>query len=530
MSKRAALALIGSLVSGGCGGGGTEPPSLAAPAPLAGTCLSVNYAAPSGAANNISFNFDKPYACGQFANGDWWVSADSSGFVTITSISPAAVDGNNGFEINPASTTQQAFDSSASVTYTAAQMPSLPRSVRGVSSVVKSVSKAPGTPDLKFAAVLTVVDAPIANSSEVFRPGYFGATGKTFYSVPSAATIATLPLGTFTPIGVPSASAFSISSISARYRHVQLDHSVGFAGRDMHPVDNMPDYGAQIATDNAVYLLRMLLSDFNYSDTTHKQALINYLQMAIDLRAMAAGGVTWSADGGHGNGRKLPLQFAHMVFGGTDFSNAIAASAFSEDQQVYRTAVTGEVLWGRSGTEDGYWRTTRGALGELASGGAADLRDPYQRIDGGGYEVGSSALNAGYQFCCTSKPWKYTVLALYMLGLETPPTSLPLPATTPLVEYVERWVRYGYKAADAVTSISLTTGAITSTPQVPVLFPTVCARPAVPSGALYGTDYGPNGNGSCIAGTNNWVARDNTSADSGFYNSTFGDELWAWYR
>jgi hypothetical protein len=289
----------------------------------------------------------------------------------------------------------------------------------------------------------------------------------------------------------------------------------------------MPDFGAEIATDNGVNLLRLLLSDFNYANATDKQALINYLQMAIDLRSMAAGGVSWNADGGHGNGRKLPLLVGNKIFGGTGFINAISASGFSEDEQVSRSGVTGEVLWGRPGTEDDYWRTTIGALGELPVGGAKDIRDPYGRIDGAGYQVGEFGE---YQFCCTSKPWKYTVLALYMLGLETPPASIPLPATNNLVEYVERWVKYGFKAADSTTNINL--GVVTPVPHVSA----VCARPAVPAvrpgfpTLFYGVDYGPNGPGVCRLGVNNWLALDNTSADGGFNGSIFGDELWAWYR
>lgn len=500
----------------GCGSGGDDA------ATTANVCPNITYSAPSGAANNIVFTFDKAYTCGQFANGDWWVAGDAGGPVTITSITPAASGGRNGFEVNPTSTIQQAFDSNASVTYNATLMPALPLIVSGVSSVVKAVSKpVTGLPELQFAAVLTVVSTPVVNSSTVFRPGYFGATGKTFYTVPSSATVSGLPVATHTPVGVPSTAGFTIASIETRYQHVQIDHSAGWKGRDMHPEDNMTDYGAEIARDNAVSLLRMLLSDFNYSDATHKKALVNYLQMAIDLKSIAAEGGGWDADGGHGNGRKLPLLFANKVFGGADFSDAIAASAFSEDQQVYRS-VTGEVLWGKAGIESDYWRTTRGALGELTAGGAKDIRDYYGRIDGGGYQVG--LLNE-YQVCCTSQPWKYTVLALYMLGLETPPASLPLLATDNLVEYVERWVRFGVKAADTTTNINLTTGVITSGAHGSP----VCMRPAVPSAALYGVDYGP-GAGGCIVGVNNWTGSNNSNANGGGYANTFGDELWAWYR
>jgi hypothetical protein len=524
------LAILSTLGLSACLSGGGDSSSSGqvsgSPGAPAVTCASVTYAAPSGVANDIVFTFDKPYVCGQFANGDWWVAKDASGFVTITAITPNASAGKNGFEVNPSSPAQQAFDSTASVPFNAALMPALPLAVTGVSSVVKGVSKpVPSLPQLQFAAVLTVVNAPIANSSEVFRPGYFGAAGKVFYNVPSAAAVAGLPLGSHTAVGVPSAAGFTMASIVTRYRQVQLDHNSGFAGRDMHPADNMPDYGAQIATDNATYLLRMLLSDFNYSNATHRQALIGYLQMAIDIRAMAVGGSEWNADGGHANGRKLPLQFAHMVFGGTDFSNAIAASIFSEDRQVYRSVATGEVLWGRvfAATEVEYWRTTIGALGEAPPGGAKDIRDYYGRVDGAGYQLGQPAE---YQGCCTSLPWKYTVLALYLLGLESPPASIPLPATSNLVEYVERWVNYGYKAADTITNINLTTGVITPVPHGLA----VCARPLVPSAALYGVNYGPDGGGSCIVGLNNWTVLDNTSANGGGYGSVFGNELWAWYR
>lgn len=534
--------LLTACLSGG-GGGNSGTASSAAPGPVAGTCTSVTYAAPSGAANNIVFTFDKAYTCGQFANGDWWVSEDASGFVTITSMTPAASGGRNGFDVNPSDKTKQRFDSVAGLAtppapYDPTPVPGFtgfPFKVSGISSVVKTVGGFPTggayQSYLQFAAVLTVVAAPISNSNAVFRPGYFGSAGKSFYAVPSAAAVAALPAAPYTPgVSVPSAATFSIASIATRYQHVWLDNITPSAPvRLIHPTDNMPEYGRDIATDNAVNLLRMLLSDFNYADVTHKQALINYLQMAIDLKSMAAGGVTWDADGGHGNGRKLPLLVAHKVFGGTDFSNAIAASSFAEDQQVWRSGVTGEVLWGVVSTEALYWRTTRGALGELPPGGSKALADPYGRIDGGGYQVGDVFE---YQICCTSKPWKYTVLALYLLGLETPPVSLPLPATNNLVEYVERWVKYGVKASDTFANINLATGVITSPAHVSVApFPAVCARPMVPSVATYGTDYGPDGAGGCIPGTNNWttVGDGNDAVDGGPPNA-FGDQLWAWYR
>lgn len=83
------------------------------------------YETPSGTANNIVFTFDNPYVCGQFANGDWWVNENSGGHVIITSITPTASGGSNGFEVNPSYTNKQAFESTAEVAYDADTLPSI---------------------------------------------------------------------------------------------------------------------------------------------------------------------------------------------------------------------------------------------------------------------------------------------------------------------------------------------------------------------------------------------------------------------
>lgn len=472
-----------------CGGGGSEQvasPSTGSTPVAAGFCTSVKYDAPSGAASNITFVFDKQYRCGQFANGDWWVSEDSSGGVVITAITPTADGGKNGFEVNPTRTRAQAFDNSADTPYDANLMPALPMRLSGVSSVIKGVSIAGSArPQLRFAAVLTIVDAPIDNSSEVFRPGYFGSI-KTFYSLNSI-DVAGIPK--YNAAGLSAVPELTFSTIANRYRHVQIDHISSWTGRDIHPADNMPDYGADIATNSAVSLLRILLNDFNYSDPVHKQALVNYLQMAIDLQAMAVGGSTWNADGGHMNGRKLPLIFAARVLNNADFTNAVAASVFSEDEQVWRSG-SGIALFGRPGTESGYWATTRGLAG------AKDIRDPYGYVDGGGYELGD-----GYQFCCTFNPWKYAVLATYMLGLESAWGNDRI-----LIDYVERWETSGAKA-----------------------LPDPCA-PYDGNPANYGITYGPDGAGGCILGSGRWPGKNGINAGNGFYGSNLGNQLWTWFK
>lgn len=521
----------------GCG-------SSSGAATLVSGCSNITYAAPSGAANNIVFTLDdKAYTCGQYANGDWWVAPQTNGgSVTITSITPAASGGVNGFMVNPASIASQAWDNRSVVPYSVGLMPALPLTINTtttpVSSVVKVVSLAVPSnhQNEAFAAVLTVVNASISNSSTYFRPGFFGTTGKTSYAVP-----VTLPsqVGYYSVGGsVPAMSSLTFSSIATRYQNFQLDYGGGYPARDLHPADNIPvSYGAQIATDNETNLERMLLSDFSYSNPTDKAAMINYLQMAIDLKSVAAnaGSGSFPAAGGHGNGRKLPLLFANMVFGGTDFSNAVTAAApWSEDGETYRSNVTGEALWGTGGnstlnsTNDGaYWLYTQGFLAQNPSPtGAHDVADPYGQIDGGGMWV--LPVYGGYEFCCTAMPLKYHVLGEYMLGLVTPPTYFPNPATDNVVEFVERWVNYGVKSANKIITMNPIIG---GTPVVTAQSGTVCARPALttPSSEVYGSTYGLSG-GTCVPGTNNWASVDGTATNGGYYGSVFGDQLWSWYR
>ena len=245
------------------------------------------------------FTFDdKAYTCGQFANGDWWVAPPTNGgSITITSITPTASAGLNGFMVNPASTGLQAWDKRSNTRYDPLLMPSLPLTINTTTTPVSSVVKMASLPvqvshtNEAFAAVLTVVNASISNSNTLFRPGYFGTTGKTSYTVPSVlpSQVGYYSVGS----SVPSMSSLTFSSIAATYQNVWLDFGGCWCSRDLHPADNMPDYGLDIANANTNNLLRMLLSDFSYTNPTHKQALINYLQMTIDLKSVAANGGSW---------------------------------------------------------------------------------------------------------------------------------------------------------------------------------------------------------------------------------------------
>jgi hypothetical protein len=450
------------------------------------TCTSVKYQAPSPG-NAVEFVFDKPYVCGKYANGDWWVSATASAEVRIVSIQPEAVDGLNGFEVNPSSKDRQAFDRRV-FGYDQKLQPSLPLKINGDASVVKAVSvgtaKTNCVPCLQYVAVLTVLAKPAVNSSTEFRPGYFGKR-KISFPVGSiwAKTLPRLPASCCS-----ARKDLPLNALAKRYAGVQLDHLEGWTGRSLHPIDNMADYGASLARDSATAILRMLLDDFDMANELHRMVLIGYMQMSIDLLSMAENGVRWSADGGHGNGRKLPILFGGHMLGADRFYKAANQAIFSEDEQVYFSQNAKKALYGRKCADTDYWMQLR------FNKGPADCRDPYGFIDGGGQNIGD-----GYQFCCTAMPWKYTALVIRLLGLERKWNN------DAFLQYVDRWVNHGAWAS-----------------------PDSCA-PYNKNPASYGIEYGPAPSGRCIEGTGRYIDKHGSKRDSGYYGSKFGDQVWQLY-
>ena len=235
-----------------------EDPTPTASAGAAGTCTSVSQ-------YGITFSFTKAYPCGTFANGDHWVAPNAGETtVTITSMSPAAASGRNGWLVNPTST-QESYDNRLD-DYNAALMPALPYSATANKSIVKTISYS-GTcgndgslhnPCLLTASVLTVLgNVPAGNGAGLFRPPYFG-TAKPLYST---SQLQTQLLPTLAPVGAPT-----LDSVKNRYQRVQLDHTDNWYGRYMHPrenfmttTDGVHNYGSDIASDNNDTALRLML-------------------------------------------------------------------------------------------------------------------------------------------------------------------------------------------------------------------------------------------------------------------------------
>ncbi len=447
--------------------------------------------------HGITWTFDQPYQTGQYANGDYWVL----GPVTIISISPDFSAGRNGWEVNPKTYNSQGFDDRLPG-YDQNLIPALPYTSSGtLESIVKTISRGTTTdrPKLQTAGVLTVVNAiPINNGANLFRPAYFGTLWKPNISTNS---IATNLLPSYSAV----ANAPALSAIAANFARVQLDHRTDWRGREFHPIDNMPAYGANVNNHTASGALRLMLDD---PISAKMPALINYLQAGIDFYSIAVNGGAWPSNGGHGNARKLPITFAALMLQDPAMQNNVSnwaqsRSKFQEDQDYYFSQQanngTGQVLYGQPTTSEfNYWSSI------IKLTGSKTAIDPYGFIDGGRGPGGS------YQFCCTSMPNKGVATALLMF-----PELQCVWNNDQFISYVDRWVNIGAWAQND---------------------PCAPADLSDTNMANYGVTYGPDGNGGCILDTDpsdgigRYPNNHAINADGGNYQNPFANSLWTAYR
>jgi hypothetical protein len=470
----------------------------------------------------ITWTFGTQHCYGTFANGDYWVL----GPVTIMSISPDFDGEHHGWEVNPDHSVEQGFDARVA-DFVPDRVPSLPHQALPGESIVKGVSLEPlddteCRPCLQTAAVLTVVDeVPPAEGASSFRPPYFGPD-KPFYSVddldlgllPSLASVADTP---------------TLEDTVARFQRVQLDHKENWTGRALHPVDNLPDYGSSIASRNAEGALRLMLDD---DEAAKMDAAIAYVQYGIDIYHSYLGGVRWPPNGGHMEGRKLPLAMAAVLLGDQVMQQAVADSArgdFGENGGMYYSSAADVVLYGQQdNTEESYWTNI------VFDTGSRTIRDPYAYIDGGHRPGGS------YQFCCLSLPWKSTAAALYLME-----DLVPVWNHEDFFTYVDRWVELGaWATGDPCAPAD---GGACSGGDNPGAACTSASEPEICTGqdafcdltvgweAGYGVTYGPDGDGGCILdqdpsdGTGRFPLLHGTATDDGHYGSAFAEAMWDAY-
>ena len=437
----------------------------------------------------ITWSFDKQYTVGQFANGDWWVH----GPVQITAISPDFTGTRNGWEANPNSASLQGLDDRLEG-FVASRVPNLPYTATAGKSIIKGVSKS-GTcgndgqyhyPCLTTAAVLTVLGSvPTNDGQDVFRPPFFGTNKPQFTTTQLQTNI----LPSFAPV----ANTPSLAQVARRYQRVQVDYGNTWYGRYMHASDNyayqdnpandnVSEYGAEIGIDADIVALRLMLNDTVAAKTP---ALINYVQAGIDMYGMHSGGVTWTSDGGHFLGRKLPAVFAATILNDASMKNEIANAqygSYGDDGHAYYTTTPATVA---ALAAQGYGPALFGKpcdVGEyeqnqINDAGPRDCRDPIGMIDGG------QAPGDSYQFCCITKPLKGASLAARLL-----PGAKTVWNYQPLHDYIDRWVGFGAWASPDTW----------------------------------------NSQGKTPA--RNYTSLHGTNKDGGWYNDAFVDNMWTAYR
>ncbi|MBL7187248.1 MAG: hypothetical protein ISS70_13080 [Phycisphaerae bacterium] len=282
----------------------------------------------------ITWTFDRDYTVGQFANGDYWVV----GPVTIIGIGPPSleIDGRvmNGSMVNPSPTTGgvQGYDNTMYAQYrkyaegggydprlniarpNAQELSeSNPLVLQAHSSLVSTISveESGYRPQLKTAAVLTVLDAPAPNGS--FRPPYCG-NDKTIRFHKDRLNYALLE--NLTPVsGAPS-----LTTVERYFERPWLDHIPGWLDSYQHPIDNMPWYSREMATqvgEGAVML------HLNFTRRQKETLLIRYVQLGIDLYGIIQDGgrSNWVNNGGLANGRKWPILFTGLVLNDPNMKN-----------------------------------------------------------------------------------------------------------------------------------------------------------------------------------------------------------------
>lgn len=466
----------------------------------------------------IAWTFDRQVQYGRYANGDYWVL----GPLVITGDRPRFDGAHHGWEVNPADTVDQGFDARVA-DFVPGRVPHLPYAAAPGESVVKAVSLAPFDaadcrPCLQTAAVLTVVGAvPAGRGATLFRPPYFGADK-------ASRSVDELDPGLALPSLTPTASAPSLAEAADSVRRVQLDHKESWTGAYLHPAENMPEYGAGIGSHSAEVALRLMLDD---APAARRELLVQYVQEGLDLYAMGLGGERWTANGGHGLGRKLPVTFAAVALDDPAmraFVSGAPSDRFAEDGGIHQAAAAGRVLYGQDEDEDGYWTNL------VFDTGSRTLQDPYGWIDGG-HRPGDS-----YQFCCTSMPWKATATALRLM-----PELATVWNDQAFLDYVDRWVDFGAwtqpdpcAPPDGVCAGGDHPGAACTTASEP----TVCTGDGASCDTTvswdthYRVTYGPDGHGGCIhdADPSDGIGRfprlHGSNRGQGYWGSTFADEMW----
>lgn len=281
----------------------------------------------------VTWFFEGDPTVGQFVNGDFWVV----GPVTLKRVTPDTAFLNNatlhGSMLNPVPNTGHGFDSRVrdnlydSKKNVALSLPIVLHPGSSLLSCESHLAPVQGdAPQLKTIAILTVLATKPAPGA--FRPPYCGTdkTLKWHLCDLDRSRLGRLPLVPQTP---------ALIGVEPRFERPWIEIKTDWTGRYLHPSSNQPAYGREMAHQVAEALLLLQL---DVSAEQKQTLLVRILQYGLDIFGAARLGAEWPDQGGHNQGRKMPMLLAGALFRDADileFSNADKHLIFQEDRQVW---------------------------------------------------------------------------------------------------------------------------------------------------------------------------------------------------
>jgi len=357
----------------------------------------------------ITWKFDNPARVGQFINGDFYVV----GPVTISSVAPAPVgEGNsfhNGSMLNPPMVATMGYDGRDTAYLDPKLTAKFPLAMKAGDSLISTIGyeekaarphvltghnhneKSGGW--IQTAAVLTCLEKPVP--PDTFRPSYSGRQTKLYRF--SDLHLDLLPAVKPAAEGVEKLLTF----YERVFERPWIDHVYNWGSRTVHPTENMPDYGRDIARAVGEASLAVLC---DVPMEKRKKVLVGLVQYGIDLWGVVqSGGKGWPAQGGFGNGRKWPIVMAGVLF--ADQSMQSPKAEFDEDQHT----AFGKCWTGANVLFTGQYPTI---------GDKQPDRGAYEHLTPDKWPGPNKTMSEGYRRCCTSHSYVGEALAARLMHAE----------------------------------------------------------------------------------------------------------------
>lgn len=312
--------------------------------------------------NGITWTFAEPETVGLYLTGDPWVV----GPVTVVKVDPARtvaggrvmhgsmIDPDVGWAGGggPGNGYPQGFDSSTRDNFYLASLDveaRMPIVVQGPASLVsaRSYSAAGTRPQLTDVGVLTVVDAP--PPADAFRPApYAGVTKDApatladvdFGLLPLVSWPGRVPLVPIAGDGIPDQYVTPRQAVA----RIWFDPAPDPAARPLHPANQMPTYGAELADTGGACALASM--EATLPEEERRAIAIGLVQVGLDqwgvVSAKGFRSDHWLIGGGHASGRIGPILYAGHLLGRSDMLGVRSIRPeiqFNETGQTYYRSI-----------------------------------------------------------------------------------------------------------------------------------------------------------------------------------------------